>query len=83
MKTTRKAQETEKWILEYIDRYYKKHGYMPSYREIMVACHFKSTSSVCIYMDRLFQKGYLQTEHPGNARAFRRIREGGNDQANA
>ncbi len=81
MKNGNTLQGSKREVMEYIDRYYNKHGYMPSYREIMAACHFKSTSSVCTYMNRLFLEGYLETDHPGAARAFRKPREGGNHQA--
>lgn len=59
-------------IVSFIAYYFRKHGYAPSYREIADAVNYGSVSSVKTRMDKLFIKGYLETEEEDIAsRAFR------------
>lgn len=59
-------------IMSYIAHYFRKHGYAPSYREIASAVNYGSTSSVKTRMDKLFIKGFLETDEDElSARAFR------------
>ena len=59
-------------IVSFIAHYFRKHGYAPSYREIADAVNYGSVSSVKTRMDKLFIKGYLETdEEEVSSRAFR------------
>lgn len=52
----------------YISRiraFYKKHGRMPSYREIMVVTGLKSTGSVAKLVDRLLEAGAIRRDKTG------------------
>lgn len=58
-------------VLECIKKYHKQYGYMPTTRELCEMCKLHSTSSVNYYMEKLFDAGALETEHPGSPRAYR------------
>lgn len=59
-------------IMSFIAYYFRKHGYAPSYRDIASAVNYESSSSVKTRMDKLFIKGFLESdEAEGAPRAFR------------
>lgn len=54
-RSTKKQRE----LLSFVDGFIQRHGYGPSYREIMRALGYKSVSTVAIHIDGLIAKGYL------------------------
>lgn len=61
----------EEKILEFCKEYFKQHGYTPSSREIRDGVGLRSTSSVNLHMDRLYDQGLIASDHRGLPRAFR------------
>ena len=55
-------ENADEIIFNYIKQYHAQHGYMPSFREISDNTGIKSTSTVKIHMDRLFDHGHLETD---------------------
>ncbi len=49
-------------VLRFIEKYFKSHGYAPSYREICQELNFKSTNAVSFHVNQLVEKGYLKRE---------------------
>ena len=66
-KLTNRDQE----ILDFIKTYIAKHGYAPTYDEIGEGVGLYSKSSVYDHMQKLFDLGELETDHPGSPRAIR------------
>lgn len=64
----KKLTERQKAILDYIKRYFKRHNYWPSIREIQECFKFKSTNSVMGHLKALENKGYIS--RPGKARVY-------------
>jgi len=59
-----RSTKRQKELLDYVDAFIQRHGYGPSYREIMNALGYKSVSTVAIHIDGLIAKGYLRkTDH--------------------
>ena len=54
--------DTQKRILDYIEKYIEVNGYSPSVREIGQAVDLKSTSTVHGHLNRLEKKGLLHRE---------------------
>lgn len=52
---TKKQYETLEFIKEFID----KHGYSPSYREIMRGCNYTSVATVSLHVNNLIKRGHL------------------------
>lgn len=63
--------ETREKMLEYIKQFHKKHGYMPTYREIGEGIGIYSLDSIHYQMNFMFDAGVLETEHRGCPRAYR------------
>lgn len=62
----------EKEIYDIIVEYIKQHQYPPTVREIGEIAGLKSACSVQVYIERLFNKGLLETDvEAGAARAIR------------
>jgi repressor LexA len=57
-------------VLVFIEAYYSKHEFIPSYREIIEATGIKSLSHVRKVIDKLIENGDLERE-PGTARGLR------------
>jgi repressor LexA len=51
--------KNEQRILKFIENFYEKKGYVPSYSEIQEKFGFKAKSSVQQYVEQLTAKGYL------------------------
>lgn len=66
----RQGQQTEKEIYLYFVRYFRKHGYSPSYEEIGEALNI-SRRTVQTHATSLMDRGLLATDHPGCVRAVR------------
>ena len=59
-------------IMNVIAKYFRKHGYAPTYREIADLMGYVSTSSIKTRMNRLYMKGFIETDvSEGTQRAFR------------
>jgi SOS-response transcriptional repressor LexA len=56
-------------ILDFIIKFSKKHGYVPSYREIEAALGYKSLSAIHMHIDNLVKAGYLK-RRPNAARSL-------------
>lgn len=56
IRPTKKQQET----LVFIEEFIKKHGYSPSYREIMRGCNYTSVATVALHVNSLIARGHLQ-----------------------
>ena len=54
--------DKEKRVYEYIADTINSEGYPPSVRDIQLALHIKSTSTVHSYHERLEDKGYIRRE---------------------
>lgn len=55
-----KITPTERKVLNYIKKYYIKHGVPPTIRQICTGLKYSSTSSVWTIMDRLDFKGAIK-----------------------
>ncbi|MBQ8215761.1 MAG: transcriptional repressor LexA [Clostridia bacterium] len=62
--------DKEKRVYEYIADTINSEGYPPSVRDIQLALHIKSTSTVHAYLARLEDKGYIRREK-GKSRSMR------------
>ena len=62
--------DKEKRVYEYIADTINSEGYPPSVRDIQLALHIKSTSTVHSYLERLEDKGYIRREK-GKSRSMR------------
>lgn len=58
-------------IYKTIKKYYKKHGYSPTIREIQRICEYKSTSTVYLHLKALEDAGYIKMGHRRKSRAIR------------
>ena len=58
-------------VYEYCKKYFEFHGYAPSMKEICEGTGLKSKASVHAHMQKLFDEGAFESEHPGHPRAFR------------
>lgn len=58
-------------IYDFIVQYITKHGYSPTVREIGAGVGLQSTSTVHTHLQKMFNSGMLETEHPGMPRAIR------------
>jgi repressor LexA len=59
----------EREVLEFLAQYQKQYGYSPTLREIAVATHHKSVSTIHAIIRNLVDKGYLKKVE-GNARVL-------------
>lgn len=56
IRPTKKQRE----LLAFIDDFIKRHGYSPSYREIMTGLGYTSVATVSLHVNSLIQRGHLQ-----------------------
>lgn len=49
----------QKELLSYIDSFIARHGFSPSYREIMKGCGYRSVATVALHIDNLIKRGHL------------------------
>lgn len=54
--------ERDKQTLEVIEQYHKRHGYMPSYREIGDMLGLSSKQSIYTRVHRLYILGLIETD---------------------
>jgi SOS-response transcriptional repressor LexA len=50
----------QKELLNFIEDFIEKHGYSPSYREIMVALNYSSVATVALHVNNLIKRGHLK-----------------------
>ena len=58
-KSTRPTKK-QRELLEFIEEFINKHGYSPSYREIMNGCNYNSVATVALHVNNLIKRGHLQ-----------------------
>ncbi len=56
IRPTKRQLETLSFISEFI----AKHGYSPSYREIMTGCNHTSVATVALHVNNLIKRGHLK-----------------------
>lgn len=56
VRPTKRQLETLSFISEFIT----KHGYSPSYREIMAGCNYTSVATVALHVGNLIKRGHLR-----------------------
>src|SRR5687767_3000930 len=59
----------EREVLEFLAQYQKQYGYSPTLREIAIATHHKSVSTIHAIIRNLVDKGYIK-KVDGNARVL-------------
>lgn len=57
-KTTRPTKKQHE-TLEFIRSFISKHGYSPSYREIMSGCNYTSVATVALHVNSLIKRGHI------------------------
>lgn len=55
-----RPSKKQRELLSFIDGFIGRHGYGPSYREIMNGLGYKSVSTVATHVDNLIKKGHLR-----------------------
>lgn len=55
IRPTKKQRE----LLAFIENFITKHGYSPSYREIMSGCQYTSVATVALHVNSLIKRGHL------------------------
>lgn len=56
IRPTKKQRE----LLAYINEFIEKHGYSPSYREIMKGLNYTSVATVALHVNSLIKRGHLK-----------------------
>lgn len=56
VRPTKKQQE----LLQFIQAFIDKHGYSPSYREIMNGCQYTSVATVALHVGNLIKRGHIR-----------------------
>ena len=64
------GQSSRNDIYRFLVKYFEKHGYMPSYEEIMGGTDL-TKCTVQRHMRQLEMDSLIATEHPGVSRAYR------------
>lgn len=59
MNADQRPSKKQRELLSFIDGFIGRHGYGPSYREIMNGMGYKSVSTVATHVDNLIKKGHL------------------------
>jgi SOS-response transcriptional repressor LexA len=60
MSAETRPSKKQRELLSFIDGFIGRHGYGPSYREIMNGLGYKSVSTVATHVDNLIKKGHLR-----------------------
>lgn len=55
-----RPSKKQRELLSFIDGFIGRHGYGPSYREIMNGLGYRSVSTVATHVDNLIKKGHLR-----------------------
>ncbi|HKX72397.1 MAG TPA: hypothetical protein VJM32_00085 [Candidatus Saccharimonadales bacterium] len=55
-----RPSKKQRELLSFIDGFISRHGYGPSYREIMNGLGYRSVSTVATHVDNLIKKGHLR-----------------------
>src|SRR3990167_4597530 len=56
IRPTKKQRE----LLGFIEEFITRHGYSPSYREIMQGLNYNSVATVALHVNNLIKRGHLQ-----------------------
>lgn len=60
MSADSRPSKKQRELLSFIDGFISRHGYGPSYREIMNGLGYRSVSTVATHVDNLIKKGHLR-----------------------
>lgn len=60
---TKKFEEKQKKLIEFIEKYTNKHGYSPSYREMAEAIGLKTISTINYYIKRCEEQGLVRKDN--------------------
>ena len=60
---TKKFEEKQKKLIEFIKEYTNKHGYSPSYREMTEAIGLKTISTINYYIKRCEEQGLVRKDN--------------------
>jgi repressor LexA len=69
-RTNLSMPERCKQVLEFIESYHTKHGFVPSYGDIMAGTGIKSRGHIALIIEQLIEEGRLEKE-PSKARGLR------------
>ncbi len=59
MATVRPTKK-QRVLLDFIEQFITKHGYSPSYREIVNGCGYNSVATVAVHINNLISRGHLR-----------------------
>ncbi len=71
IRPTKKQQE----LLAFIEAFIAKHGYSPSYREIMSGLDYTSVATVALHVGNLIKRGHLE-KRDHSARSLELVKSG-------
>jgi repressor LexA len=57
--TTIRPTKKQRELLGFIEEFIARHGYSPSYREIMAGLHYNSVATVALHVNNLIKRGHL------------------------
>lgn len=60
MTATIQPTKKQKELLSFIEEFIEKHGYSPSYREIMNGLDYNSVATVALHVNSLIKRGHLR-----------------------
>ena len=70
LKKSSEFTDVDKEIYAFIKSYILKHGYAPIYKEMAEALN-RSTSTICLHVDKMIIGGIIETDTAGSPRALR------------
>ena len=68
---TKPGTQTRQEILDFIISYISEHGYPPAVKEIGEGIGLRSTSTVQLHLERMYDQGMIETDSKSSARAIR------------
>jgi SOS-response transcriptional repressor LexA len=60
MSGTVRPTKKQRELLSFIEKFIGKHGYSPSYREIMSGLNYTSVATVALHVNNLIKRGHLR-----------------------
>lgn len=69
-----RPSKKQRELLTFIEAFIGKHGYSPSYREIMVGCDYTSVATVALHINSLIKRGHLR-KRDRSARSLEVVKE--------
>lgn len=76
MSTQVRPTKKQRELLTFIDEFIIRHGYSPSYREIMAGCNYNSVATVALHVNNLIKRGHL-AKKDNSARTLEVIKDAG------